>query len=297
MIRPRRSILFVPGSNSRALEKAMILRVDGVILDLEDSVAPDAKLLARRQVVDAVQAGGFGPREVFVRVNSAGTPWHDDDLAAAVEAAPDAILLPKVGTPDDVLTVGARLREMEADARTSLWAMIETPLALLNAAAIASTAKDSGVSLAGFVMGTNDLARETFTRIVPGRSPMVPWLMTCVAAARAYGLAILDGVYNDLGLLDGFAAECAEARDMGFDGKTLIHPSQIAPANAAFTPTPDDIAQARRIIAVFELSGDRYRGVIDLDGRMVERLHGEVARRTVAIAEAIAGREQLTDSR
>jgi len=290
MIRPRRSVLFVPGSNSRALVKAMTLPVDGVILDLEDSVAPDAKGLACRQVMDAVRADGFGPREIFVRVNGVGTPWHADDLAAAVEVAPDAILVPKVGRAEDVLMMGASLRGLGADARTGLWAMIESPLALLNVAAIAATAEDPTVPLAGFVMGTNDLARETFTRIVPGRSPMVPWLMSCVAAARAYGLAILDGVYNDLGLMDGFAAECVEARDMGFDGKTLIHPSQIAPANAAFSPSPDEVAQARKVITAFELPENADRGVIDLDGRMVERLHAEMAKCTIAIAEAIAGR-------
>ncbi len=291
-IRPRRSVLYMPGSNARALDKARTLPVDGVILDLEDAVAPDAKQAARDQVVAAVKAGHFGAREVFVRINGLDTPWGADDLTAAAAAAPDAILVPKVANPQQVEMIGQRLLDMHVDLRTRLWVMVETPLAVLNAAAIAACARDSETRLSGFVMGTNDLAKETRARILPGRAPMVPWLMTCVAAARIYGIDILDGVYNDIGDADGFARECAEARDMGFDGKTLVHPSQISPCNETFTPPPEEVAQAREIIAAFDRPENKNKGVVQIDGRMVERMHAEMARRTVAIAEAIgrAGR-------
>jgi citrate lyase subunit beta/citryl-CoA lyase len=287
-IRPRRSVLYMPGSNARALEKAKTLAADGVILDLEDSVAPDAKEAARDQVAAAVKAGGFGACEVFIRVNGMDTPWHGDDVAAAVAAAPDVILIPKVSTPDTLELIGRRLLDMGADPKTRVWAMIETPLALFNILAIAAQARDSESRLAGFVMGTNDLAKDTRARLVPGRAPMLAWLSTCVAAARVHGIDILDGVYNDLGNSDGFAMECAQGVELGFDGKTLIHPNQIAPCNAAFSPSEDEVAQARKIIAAFELPENRGKGVVAIEGRMVERLHAEMAHRTVAIAEAIA---------
>jgi citrate lyase subunit beta / citryl-CoA lyase len=289
-IRPRRSALYMPGSNARAIEKARTLAADGVILDLEDSVAPDAKPAARDQVVAAVKAGGFGAREVFVRINALDTPWGADDLTAAAAAAPDCILVPKISTPGQVEMIGQRFLDMHTNLRTRLWVMIETPLAVLNVAAIAATAKDSETRLAGFVLGTNDLAKDTRARIVPGRAPMLPWLMACVAAARIYGIDVLDGVYNDIANAEGFADECAQARDMGFDGKTLIHPSQIEPCNAAFSPSPEEVAQAQKIIAAFDLPENHGKGVVSLDGRMVERLHADMARRTVAIAEAIAQR-------
>jgi citrate lyase subunit beta/citryl-CoA lyase len=184
--------------------------------------------------------------------------------------------------------VAKHLVGVAADARVRLWVMMETPLAMLNAGAIAATALDPDTRLAGFVMGTNDLAKDTRARLVPGRTPMLPWLMNCVAAARAYGLDILDGVYNDIGNAEGFAAECAQARDLGFDGKTLIHPQQIAPCNAAFSPSEDEVTWARKIIAAFDLPENKGKGVIQVDGRMVEILHAEMARRTVAIADAIA---------
>jgi citrate lyase subunit beta / citryl-CoA lyase len=288
MIRPRRSVLYMPGSNARAIDKARSLPVDGVILDLEDSVAPDAKQDARRQVAEAAKAGGFGHREVFIRVNGLDTEWGADDLAAAAAAAPDAVLVPKISTPGQLELVGQRLFDMHTNLRTRIWVMIETPLAILNVAAIAARVKDSETRLAGMVLGTNDLAKETRARIVPGRAPMMPWLMTCVAAARTYGIEVLDGVYNDIGNGDGFAEECRQACDMGFDGKTLIHPSQVAPCNAAFSPSPEDVSQARKIIAAFEQPENRDKGVVALDGRMVERMHAEMARRTVAIADAIA---------
>ncbi|HSP49640.1 MAG TPA: CoA ester lyase [Pseudolabrys sp.] len=287
---PRRSLLYMPGSNVRALEKAKTLPADGIILDLEDSVAPDAKEAARAQVADAVKAGGFGTREVFIRVNGVDTPWHADDLAAAAHAAPDAILVPKISNPDMLEMIGRRLLDMGTDHKTRVWAMIETPLAIFNILAIAAEAKDSESRLSGFVMGTNDLAKDTRARLVPGRAPMLSWLSTCVAAARIYGIDILDGVYNDIGNADGFAMECRQGVELGFDGKTLIHPNQIAPCNTAFSPSPEEVALARKVIAAFDLPENKSKGVVSIDGRMVERLHADMARRTVAIAEAIAAR-------
>jgi citrate lyase subunit beta/citryl-CoA lyase len=286
-IRPRRSVLYMPGSNARALEKAKTLPADAVILDLEDSVAPDAKEAARNQVTTAVKAGGFGSREVVIRVNGVDTPWHANDLTAAAHAAPDAILIPKVSTPDTLELIGRRLLDMGTDHRTRIWAMIETPLAIFNILGIAAEARDSESRLAVLVMGTNDLAKETRARLVPGRAPMLPWLSTCVAAARHHGVDILDGVYNDIGNAEGFAAECRQGVELGFDGKTLIHPSQIEPCNAAFSPSADEVAQARKIIAAFDLPENKAKGVVSIDGRMVERLHADMARRTVTIAEAI----------
>jgi citrate lyase subunit beta/citryl-CoA lyase len=290
-IRPRRSVLYMPGSNARALEKARTLPADAVILDLEDSVAPDAKAAARQQVVDAVKAGGFGAREVVVRVNGLDTPWHVNDVTAVAHAAPDAILVPKISTPQQLEAIGQRLLDMQAHLRTRVWAMIETPIAIFNILALAAEAADSESRLDAFVMGTNDLAKETRARIVPGRAPMVPWLMACLAAARIYGVDILDGVYNDLAGADGFARECAEARDMGFDGKTLIHPNQIGPCNTAFSPSAEEVAQAKKMIAAFDLPENKGKGVVQIDGRMVERLHADMARRTVAIAQAIEARD------
>ena len=289
-IRPRRSVLYMPGSNARAIEKARTLPVDGIIIDLEDAVAPDAKVQAREQVAATVKAGGFGAREVFIRVNGIDTPWHADDLAAAAHAAPDAILVPKINNSRQLEMLGRRLLDMGTDHRTRLWAMIETPIAILNVAGIAAAARDSETRLAGFVLGTNDLAKETSARLVPGRAPMLPWITGCVLAARAYGIAILDGVFNDIGNAEGFVAECEQGRDLGMDGKTLIHPNQIAPCNEIFSPSAAEIAQARKFIAAFELPENADKGAIMLDGRMVERMHADIARRTVAVADAIAAR-------
>jgi citrate lyase subunit beta/citryl-CoA lyase len=290
IIRPRRSVLYMPGSNARAIEKARTLPADAVILDLEDSVAPDGKAAARTQVMEAVIAGGFGTREVIVRINGLDTEWWLDDLNAVAKAKPDAVLVPKVSRPGHLEDVAERLVDISADHKIKVWAMMETPLAMLNARDIAAAAKDVETRLSAFVMGTNDLAKDTRARITPGRAPMLPWLMGCVAAARAFGIDILDGVYNDLGNAEGFAQECAQARDMGFDGKTLIHPNQIEPCNVAFSPSADDVALARKIIAAFDLPENKDKGVVQLDGRMVERLHADMARRTVAIAEAIEAR-------
>jgi citrate lyase subunit beta / citryl-CoA lyase len=285
--RARRSVLYMPGSNARAIEKARTLRADCIILDLEDSVAPDAKESARHQVSEAITAGGFGRREVIVRLNGIDTRWWAKDLAQIAAAGPDAILVPKVSKPEDLQRVDQELAGMQAEPRIRVWAMMESPLAMLNARDIAAVADDPRARLAAFVMGTNDLAKETRARIVPGRAPMLPWLMTSVAAARAYGIDIIDGVHNDLGDPQGFAAECAQARDLGFDGKTLIHPNQIEACNLAFAPGAEEIAQARRLIDAFDRPENKDKGVIALDGRMVERLHADMARRTVAIAEAI----------
>src|SRR5919197_1718412 len=290
-IRPRRSVLYMPGSNARAIEKARTLPADAVILDLEDSVAPEAKAAARQQVMDAVTAG-FGPREVIVRINGLDTQWWLDDLNAVARAKPDAVLVPKVSRPSHLEDVAERLVDISADQKIRVWAMMETPLAMLNARDIAAAASDVETRLAAFVMGTNDLAKETRAKIAPGRAAMLPWLMNCVAAARAFGLDILDGVYNDLADAEGFARECAEGRDMGLDGKTLIHPNQIGPCNAAFSPSAEDVAHAKKIIAAFELPENRDKGVVQLEGRMVERLHADMARRTVAIAQAIEARSR-----
>jgi citrate lyase subunit beta / citryl-CoA lyase len=290
-VRPRRSVLYMPGSNARALEKARELPADGLILDLEDAVAPEAKAQARAAIVQALKSG-FGDREVLVRINGLDTRWWVEDLNAVAEAKPDAVLVPKISNSGQLQDLAARIVDMGTDPHVRVWAMMETPLAMLNVGEIAAAALDSETRLSGFVMGTNDLAKDTRAKIVPGRAPMLPWLMNCVAAARAYGLDILDGVYNDLGNAEGFAAECRQANDLGFDGKTLIHPRQIEPCNEAFSPSAEEVATARKMIAAFELPENRDKGVVQVDGRMVERLHAEMAQRTVAIADAIAKTKQ-----
>jgi citrate lyase subunit beta/citryl-CoA lyase len=254
-------------------------------------VAPEAKAQAREAIVKSLKNGGYGDREVLVRINGLDTRWWVEDLDAIVGARPDAVLVPKVSDPGQLQDLAARIVDMGTDPRVRVWAMMETPLAMLNVGAIAASALDSETRLAGFVMGTNDLAKDTRARLIPGRAPMLPWLMNCLAAARAYGLSILDGVYNDLGNAEGFAEECRQARDLGFDGKTLIHPRQIEPCNEAFSPTPEEVETARKMIAAFDLPENREKGVIQIDGRMVERLHAEMARQTVAIADAIAKRK------
>jgi citrate lyase subunit beta/citryl-CoA lyase len=289
-IRPRRSVLYMPGSNARAIEKAKTLPADGVILDLEDAVAPDAKIVARKQVAEAVKAGGFGTREVLIRVNGIDTEWHAEDLRAAAHAAPDGVVVPKVSSFEQLELIGRRLLDMSTDLKTRVWAMIETPIAIFNVKEIAAAAGDSEIRLAGLILGTNDLAKETGAKFVAGRAPMVPWLTTCILAARAYGVVILDGVYNDLSNADGFLRECEQGRDFGFDGKTLIHPSQVEPCNQVFSPGAADVAQARKIIAAFDQPENKGKGVVSLDGRMVERMHADIARKVVAIADAIGKR-------
>ena len=278
--RPRRSVLYMPGSNSRAIEKARTLPADALILDLEDAVAPDAKESARAQVCAAVKAAGFGKREVVIRINARATQWGKADLAAAAEAGPDAILIPKVSSAED-------LRQADASASgTSLWAMIETPRAILDIAQIAG----AGGSLVCLVMGTNDLIKDMRGKPMQGRENLAAALSLSVLSARANGLAVIDGVYNNIADPEGFHAECLRARAFGFDAKTLIHPSQIAPCNEIFAPSAEEVEWARRIIAAFGLGENRNKGAISLDGKMVERLHAQAAQHTVALAEAIAAR-------
>jgi citrate lyase subunit beta / citryl-CoA lyase len=282
----------MPGSNAKALAKASTLPADALILDLEDSVALDQKIAAREQVVRAVRAGGFGGREVVIRINGPHTPWGEDDLAAAAAAQPDAILLPKVDGPGAIMVAARTLREAGAPEETRIWAMMETPNAVLNAGSIASVAADPSSRLSVMVMGLNDLAKETRARLTPGRPTMTAWLASCVVAARAHGVDILDGVYNDIKDLDGFRLECLQGRDMGLDGKTLIHPSQIDICNEVFAPTAAEVESAAAIIEAFALPENAGKGVIQLNGRMVELLHADMAQRTLAIAEAIAERSK-----
>src|SRR5580692_10240624 len=286
MTHPRRSLLFMPGSNARALEKARNLPADGIILDLEDSVAAEAKATARDQIAQAIAAKGFGKREVLIRVNALDTPWWIDDVGMAGKARPDGILVPKVSSVEDLVAVGDRLAD--ADPSIRVWAMIETARAVLHAEELAAASRDPRTRLAGFVFGPNDISRETRIRMQPGRTAMIPMITHCILATRAHGLEILDGPYSDIGNIDGFAAECAQGRDLGFDGKTLIHPSHIDACNAIFTPPAEEVAEARKILAAFELPENASRGAIQLDGRMVERLHADMAKRTIAIADAIA---------
>jgi citrate lyase subunit beta / citryl-CoA lyase len=290
-IRPRRSVLYMPGANARALEKARSLPADGIIIDLEDAVAPEAKEAARAQVAAAVGEGGYGAREVVIRVNAPETPWFEDDLAAAAKAGPDAVLIPKVSDPDTLNTVGHRLRRLNAPGKVRVWAMIETPLAILRCEEIARAARDVDTRLACFVMGTNDLAKETRARQVAGRAPMLAWLATAVGAARAHALDILDGVYNGLQDEAGLRAECEQGRDLGFDGKTLIHPDQIVPANEAFAPSAEEVARARRLIAAYAEAEAAGKGAVRFEGRLVEALHVAEARRLIALADVIAAME------
>jgi citrate lyase subunit beta/citryl-CoA lyase len=277
--RPRRSVLFMPGSNARAIEKARMLPADALVFDLEDAVAPEVKEAAREQVCNAVKTGEFGKREIVIRVNAPATAWFEADLAAAIEAKPDAILVPKVSEVDDLRAVETAF----ADGTIALWAMIETPRAILDIAAIAG----AGGKLACLVMGTNDLVKEMRGTHMSSRANLFASLGLSVAAARAFGLSIIDGVFNDIADGDGFHDSCLQGRAFGFDGKTLIHPSQIATCNALFAPSRDEIEMARKVIAAFERPENSTKGAIALDGRMVERLHLEIARSTVALAEAI----------
>ncbi|GAO10770.1 putative acyl-CoA lyase [Streptomyces lydicamycinicus] len=286
ILRPRRSVLYMPGANERALEKAKSLPADALILDLEDAVAPDAKADARKRVAAAAASGEYGYREVTIRVNGPGTAWHADDLRAAAEAGPDAVVVPKVDSADTVREVERALEAAGAPDRTAIWAMVETPRAMLDARAVAAASE----RLTVLVMGTNDLAKELHAEHVPGRAPLLTGLSLALLAARDTGKAILDGVYNDVKNAEGFEAECVQGRQFGFDGKTLIHPSQVEPCNRAFAPSADQIAHARKVIDAFDEATREGRGVVTVDGRMIENLHVEDARRVLALAEAIAGR-------
>lgn len=286
-IRPRRSVLYMPGANDRALEKAKSLPADALILDLEDSVAPDAKLAARDKVIAAVKSGGYGAREIVIRVNALDTPWGADDLKAAASVKADAILVPKVSRPGDMVSAAKLLRANAAPAETRLWAMMETPLAILNARDIASVAADADQRFSCLVLGTNDLLKESRARALGDRFAIVPWLAMSVLAARSYGLDVIDGVYNDFKDEAGFRAECEQGRTLGMDGKTLIHPSQIEPCNQIFSPSDEEVSWSRKVIGAFAVPEHKGKGVITVDGRMVERLHLVMAERVVAIWEAI----------
>ena len=280
-IRPRRSVLYMPGSNARALEKARTLAADALILDLEDAVAPDAKELARQQVADAVKQGGFGKREIIIRINALSTPWGEDDLKAAVAAGPDAVLVPKISSAAELHAIDAKIG---GAAKLDVWAMVETPLAILNIGAVAA----AGGRLSCFVMGTNDLIKEIRGTHTADRANLSAALGLSVLAARQNGLVVIDGVYNDIQDGEGFAAICRQGRAYGFDGKTLIHPSQLDACNEIFAPSSADVEAARKVIAAFELPENKGRGAIKVDGRMVELLHAEIAKQTVALADAIA---------
>ncbi|MFQ6172920.1 HpcH/HpaI aldolase/citrate lyase family protein [Oryzobacter sp. R7] len=281
VLRPRRSVLYMPASNERALEKAKALPVDALILDLEDAVGPDHKEVARENACAAVRSGEYGHRELTIRVNGAGTRWHDDDLADACAAGPDAVVVPKVGSADEVRDLVAAMERSGAPDRTRLWAMVETPRAVLDAAEIAAASD----RLAVLVLGTNDLVKELGVRSVPGRQPLLTSLSLVVLAARAAGVAVLDGVWNDVRDLDGFEAECRQGRDLGFDGKTLVHPGQVEPCNAAFAPSVEEVAQARGVLEAWEDADGA--GVVVHEGRMVELLHVESARKVLALDEAV----------
>ncbi|NYD40284.1 HpcH/HpaI aldolase/citrate lyase family protein [Nocardioides panaciterrulae] len=278
---PLRSVLYMPSSNGRALEKAKSIACDGLILDLEDAVAPDAKTAARDAAAAAVASGAYGRRTVTIRVNGLGTPWHDADLEAAAQAGPAGIVVPKVNSADEVRGLVAAIERAGAPDHTRLWAMVETPQAIFDAREIAAASD----RLAVLVMGTNDLVKELYAEHVPGRGPLLTALQTAVLAARAAGVEILDGVYNDVQDTDGFLAECRQGRELGFDGKTLIHPGQVPGANEAFAPGEQAVEDARGILAAWEAG--QGAGVVTYQGRMVENLHVESARRTLAIHESI----------
>jgi citrate lyase subunit beta/citryl-CoA lyase len=286
-LRPRRSVLYLPGANERALAKAPTLATDALILDLEDAVAPDAKAEARDRIVAALDGSSFGSREVAVRSNGLDTDWYGDDVRAIASAGPDAMLVPKVSSADDVHAAADALDRAGADDTIALWAMLETPAAVRRAAEIAGASE----RLTVLVMGTNDLAKELRTQAWPDRGPLLTSLAWCVLAARETGTAIVDGVFNDLGDAEGFEAECRQGRAYGFDGKTLIHPKQLETCNRVFAPSDDEVAHARRVIDAFEEALAEGRGVATVDGRLIEQLHVDQARRDLAMADAIAERD------
>ncbi|HOY79539.1 MAG TPA: CoA ester lyase [Hyphomonadaceae bacterium] len=290
-IRPRRSVLYMPGANERALEKAKTLPADSLILDLEDAVAPEAKVEARDRVCGVVKAGGYGPRELIIRVNGQDTEWGKADLKAAAHANPDAILAPKVTCGDDIRWLDETISEAGAPRSLQLWVMIETPLSILNIKEIGATAKTT--RLAGFVMGSNDLIKDFRAEPMSGRENLAACYTLAIAAARAYDILVFDGVYNDIANAEGFAAEARQAKAFGFDGKTLIHPTQVEPCNTIFAPPADAVAQARDVITAFADPANASKGVLKVNGKMTELLHLAQAKRLVAVAEAIAAREAI----
>ena len=285
--RPRRSVLYMPGSNLRALEKAKSLPADGLILDLEDAVAPDSKEIARKQVCEAVAAGGFGMRELIIRVNALSTKWGYEDIAAASKSGADALLLPKVESADAIRHMEAIMRANGAPESMTIWAMMETPRSVLESQRIA----ESTPRMECLVMGTSDLAKELDCTHTHERLPFMTSLGLCLLAARAAGLAILDGVYLDLNDETGFEFACKQGSELGFDGKTLIHPKQVGPCNKVFTPRPEDVAWSRKIIDAHAQAAARGEGVVVVDGKLIENLHVESAHRVVGMADAIAAME------
>lgn len=283
-VRPRRSVLYMPGSNARALEKAKTIAADALILDLEDAVSPDAKAVARQQVCDAVTGGGYGKRELIIRVNGMDTPWGADDIAAVAKAGPDAILVPKINDGEMVRDLVAAIDNAGAPATTALWCMMETPIGILNAQEIGAASDRVAV----WVMGTNDIAKDTGAQHTPMRLPMITALGICMLAARAYGVQILDGVYNDIKDDAGFRATCEQGLEMGFDGKTLIHPSQVEPCNDVFSPSEAQLVLAGRIVEAFEEAEAAGKGVVTVDGRLIENLHVEQAKKQMALAAMVA---------
>ena len=278
-----RSVLYMPSSNERALEKAKTIAADAIIFDLEDAVAPDAKPAAREQAVAAAGSGEYGRRHLTIRCNGLDTPWGADDLAAAATAGASAVVLPKVSGPDHLAQVVQQLEKAGAPDDLRIWPMVETPAAVFAVREIARFER-----VACLVMGTNDLAKELRAALVPGRAPLLPHLATALLAAREAGKVILDGVYNDVKDLAGFQDECVQGAQLGFDGKTLVHPAQVEVANRAFSPTEAEVEHAARVIAAFEQAGREGRGVVTVDGRMIENLHVDDARRVLATAEAVA---------
>lgn len=286
-LRPRRSALYLPGNKPRALEKAKSLPADVLIFDLEDAVGPDAKADSRATVCDAISSESYRPREIVVRINGLDTEWHDDDLAAVAGSVADGVLVPKVETGQQVRALVDALDTLGARASLRLWVMIETPRAFLRAEEVASASE----RLAGLVVGTNDLVNELHGLHVRGRAPALPALGLALLGARAAGKVILDGVFNDITDDEGFRAEAAQGREMGFDGKTLIHPAQIGPANELFGPSQDEVAEAREIVSAFEQAQAAGGSVITVNGRMIENLHVRDAQRILALADLIAERE------
>ena len=283
--RPRRSVLYMPAANQRALEKAKDIPADALIFDLEDAVAPDAKELAREQACNAAASSDYGNRELTIRCNGLDTPWGREDILAAAEAAPSAVVIPKVDGPEYLAQVSEVLDEGGAPAATEIWAMVETPAGILCVDQIAQFERT-----AVLVMGTNDMAKELRASITQDRHSLLPYLAMCLLAARAADVGILDGVYNDIKNEEGFEQVCRQGAEMGFDGKTLIHPSQVAPTNESFSPSLDELDFHQRVIEEFEAAQNESRGVLTVDGKMIENLHVDEARRAIAMAQVIAER-------
>jgi citrate lyase subunit beta / citryl-CoA lyase len=282
----KRSVLAMPGSNARALEKGKSLFADVLMFELEDGVAETAKALAREQVASAVTGGGYGQRQVVVRVNARGSEWYKPDISAIAPTGPDAIVIPKVNSRDDILKAAADIVAAGAPLKTKLWAMIETPRAIFDIEKIASAADDSASRLEVLVLGPNDIAKSTRARLTPGRPALLSWLSAGVLAARVHNIEIIDGIYNDFNDEAGLRREAEQGRDMGFDGKMLIHPNQIGPVNEIYAPSPEEVDFARKIIDIFDAAENAEKGVVQIDGKMVERLHLDIARRTLALVDA-----------